>query len=100
MGSCRDVLSLKRSRRQPPHLPPPPGEGLSLHSHAGLEATAWCFCRDTTGTGTIRASAPACDPPAAGRLGWWFVCLLRESAGLRVQHSPSPSRPGGPARAG
>lgn len=30
MGSCRDVLLLKRSRRQPPHLPLHPREGLSL----------------------------------------------------------------------
>lgn len=31
MGSCRDVLLLKRSRRQPPHLPLHPREGLSLY---------------------------------------------------------------------
>lgn len=30
MGSCRDVILLKQSRRQPPHLAQHPKEGLSL----------------------------------------------------------------------
>lgn len=59
------------AKKKPEAAPTPPTASRRRAVSAlprRLEATAWRFCRDTTGTGTIRASPPACDPRLQG--GW------------------------------
>lgn len=82
MRSCRDVLLLKRSRRQPPHLPLHPREGLSLYFHAGLEAPARYFCSYTLGTGKISHAIDHHHLPAAPLVARRFVVLVSAPASL------------------
>lgn len=80
MGSCRDVLLLKRSRRQPPHLPLHPGKGLLLYFQRRPRDYSLVFlCLHKGGLEksvtrmTVTTSLELCW--LQGGLRCWFLCL-------------------------
>lgn len=84
MGSCRDVLLLKRSRRQPPHLPLHPREGLSLCFQHRPGDFSLVFCSYTVGTGKISHTNDCHYLPATSLVARRFEVLVSALQGFAL----------------